>query len=111
VGPWREAGASSFHSVVIASRPATCSVLFHAHVPIVAFAGALPLPGELIRDFMECPYGAETFEAGGLQLLGPYELGLPMAEADLACLSPAELAQVSYWRPEVLSDLLFNWWD
>jgi len=39
------------------------------------------------------------------------DLSAPMAEVDLSELAKAELAQVRHWRPEVVSDLLFNWWD
>jgi hypothetical protein len=98
-------------SAVMSLRLGSDSVLFHAYAPMVAFVAAPPLPGALIRDFMECPHGAEVFEAGGLQPLGPLELGLPTMDVDIGCLSPAESAQVSYWRPEMLSDLFFNWWD
>lgn len=111
VGMWREAGTSTFHSTTITSRRVSCSVLFHAHLPVVAFTAAPPLPGQLIGAFMDSPHWAGIFEAGGLQLLGPRALGLKMADVDLGVLSQAELAQISYWRPESLGDLLFNWWD
>lgn len=111
VGPWREAGTSTFHSVSIASQSASCVALFHAHLLLVAFTVTPPALGQPIVGFVDPPSWAETFEAGGLHLLGPLTLGRPIADLDLGGLSRAELNQVAYWRPRSLGDLLFNWWD
>ncbi|MEZ0066218.1 hypothetical protein ABIA32_002228 [Streptacidiphilus sp. MAP12-20] len=111
VGPWREAGTCTFHSVSIASQLASCVALFHAHLPLVAFAVTPPSPGQPIVGFADPPSWAGTFEAGGLRLLGPLTLDRSIADVDLGGLSCAELDQVSYWRPRSLGDLLFNWWD
>lgn len=35
----------------------------------------------------------------------------PMAVVDMSEWTEAELGGIRYRRPEVLSDLLFNWWD
>lgn len=60
---------------------------------------------------MNPPPWADAFEAVGFGCLSVEDLSLPMSKVDVAELAEAELTQVRYWRPQVLSDLLFNWWD
>lgn len=41
----------------------------------------------------------------------PTEMATPLAECDLTGLGDVELAQICFWKPETLGDLLFNRWD
>jgi hypothetical protein len=34
-----------------------------------------------------------------------------MSAVDVVELAECEPAEVRYWQPDELSDLLFNWWD
>ncbi|MHA5051329.1 hypothetical protein [Streptomyces sp. SD15] len=86
-------------------------VLCHAHLPVAAFIETPPMPGKPVSGFVDPPSWAGGFEAAGLRILPVEELSTPMTRVDLSELSTAELAQIRYWHPEVLSDLLFNWWD
>jgi hypothetical protein len=39
------------------------------------------------------------------------ELSRPVTEHDLVNLSPMEQAQIRYWEPDRVADLVFNYWD
>ncbi|GAA4026066.1 hypothetical protein [Streptomyces plumbiresistens] len=104
-------GTSSFEAVTIAGRGESRTVLCHAHLPLVAFTDTPPEPGRPLSGFVDPPSWAEAFRAAGLRALRADELSTPMCRVDPAGLAEAELAQLRYWRPDTLSDLLFNWWD
>ncbi|MEU9286634.1 hypothetical protein AB0D57_18420 [Streptomyces sp. NPDC048275] len=101
----------TFHSVTIAQGPVSHIVLCHAHLPVAAFTETPPVPGKPVSGFVDPPPWAGGFEAAGLRILPVEELSTPMTRVDLSELSTAELAQIRHWHPQVLSDLLFNWWD
>lgn len=104
------AGVAAFHAITLTTRAASHTVLCHAHLPVVAFTVTPPAPGN-VWDFVDPPDWARGFEAAGFQVLTARRLGTPMSRVDVGDLSLAELVQVRYWLPEVLGDLLFNWWD
>ncbi|KUN92301.1 hypothetical protein [Streptomyces resistomycificus] len=101
---------SSFHAVTITGRGAARTVLRHADRPLVAFTLAPPVPGPPVSGFVDPPAWAAVFEAIGLRSLSVRELGTPLSQVDERELAEAA-DDIRYWRPEVLSDLLFNWWD
>ncbi|MFC7259402.1 hypothetical protein [Streptomyces lutosisoli] len=105
------AGVSSFHAVTVAGRGASLVVLCHDHLPVVAFTDTPPVPGRPVARFVDPPAWAGSFGTVGYRVLHARDLSAPMTEVDLSELAKAELAQVRYWRPEVVGDLLFNWWD
>lgn len=111
VGELPSAGAASFHSVTITSRAEEYFVLCHAHLPVVAFTELPPVPGQPPSHFVNPLPWADTFEAVGFRCLQAEDLSLPMSKVDTAELAEAELTQIRYWRPQALSDLLFNRWD
>jgi len=111
VGELTPAGASSFHSATITSRAEEHVVLCHAHLPVVAFTELPPVPGQPLARFVNPPPWVDAFTAFGFRYLQVEDLSLPMSKVDVAELAEAELSQIRYWRPQALSDLLFNWWD
>ncbi|MFI2431373.1 hypothetical protein [Streptomyces sp. NPDC018693] len=111
VGELAWAAASSFYSVAITRRAETHVVLCHAHLPVIAFADAAPVPGRPLTGFVDPPGWADGFSTVGFRCLSVEELRTPMSDVDATGLTEAELTQIRYWRPEALSDLLFNWWD
>lgn len=104
-------GAPSFYAVTLTTRAASHTVLCHVHLPVVAFTLTPPAPGRTVCGFVDPPDWAGGFEAAGLRGLSAECLDTPMSGVEVGDLSRAELAQIRYWRPEVLGDLLFNWWD
>ncbi len=104
-------GAPSFRAVTLTTRAASHTVLCHARLPVVAFTITPPVPGGTVCGFVDPPPWAGGFEAAGLRGLSARHLDTPMSGVDVGDLSRAELAQIRYWRPAVLGDLLFNWWD
>jgi hypothetical protein len=64
-----------------------------------------------VSGFVDAPMWTGGLMGAGLHVVTAQELSTPVDQVDLGGLSKAELAQIRYWRPAVLSDLLFNWWD
>ncbi|MCT9076504.1 hypothetical protein [Streptomyces fulvoviolaceus] len=104
-------GTSSFHAVTITGRGHSHVVLCHAHLPVVAFTDTLPVSGRPLSGFVDPPTWVAGFEAVGLRPLPVDELSTPMSRVDVSELTKVELDEIRYWRPDALSDLLFNWWD
>ncbi|MFE1314809.1 hypothetical protein [Streptomyces sp. NPDC058755] len=105
------AGASSFHALTITSRAEEYVVLCHAHLPVIAFANVHPVPGQPLSGFVDPPPWVDDLGVAGFRCLSVEDLRTPMAKVDVTELAEAELTQIRYWHPAVLSDLLFNWWD
>ncbi|MFJ5228414.1 hypothetical protein ACIQBJ_00825 [Kitasatospora sp. NPDC088391] len=105
------AGTSTFHWFPIAAEREAQAGLCHAHLPLVAFTRVAPQPGQPLSGFVDAPMWTGGFASVGLRVLTVKELSTPMEQVDLRGLSRVELAQIRHWRPEVLGDLLFNWWD
>ncbi|MFD3620269.1 hypothetical protein ACFWWT_34530 [Streptomyces sp. NPDC058676] len=104
-------GPSTFEAATITGRGEPCTVVCHTHLPLVAFTDTPPEPGRPLSRFVDPPPWADAFGAVGLRALRVTELSTPMSTVDVEELSAGELEQVRYWRPDALSDLLFNWWD
>lgn len=103
--------AASFDAVTIGGCGWTRAVLCHVNLPFVAVTNTSPVPGRPVSGFVDPPGWAGIFERIGLRALHAQELSVPMAKVNVSDLSRAELSQIRYWRPAVLSDVLFNWWD
>src|SRR4051812_47934462 len=95
----------------VGGREGAYVVLCPAHLPVVAFADAPPVQGCPVAVFVSAPRWAQCFADVGLRLLDVPELSTPMGEVDPGEPAEAELAQVRYWRPELLGVLLSNRWD
>lgn len=104
-------GVSSFYAVTIRGRSQAHTVLRQADLPLVAFTREPPVPGRPVAGFVDPPSWATPFEDIGLRALSVRELRTPVSEVDAGLLATADPDDVRYWRPDVLSDLLFNWWD
>ncbi|RJQ83386.1 hypothetical protein D5S17_00465 [Pseudonocardiaceae bacterium YIM PH 21723] len=101
-----EADDCNHHTAEFAQAPDTMLVLGHTLLPLVA---ATDCPG---GRFVELPADlAEAYAAKGFEPLAAADLIRPLDQADTSALHPAELEQISYWRPETIGALLFNHWD
>jgi hypothetical protein len=101
----------TFHASALVGRGGGHVVVCHAHLPVVAFLDEPPMAGRPLSGFVDRPSWSDVFERVGLRPLSVEYLGTPMLRVDVSELGDAELRQLRYWSPEVLSDLLFNWWD
>jgi hypothetical protein len=48
---------------------------------------------------------------GGYTVTNVVELGRPLTEDDGAALGPGDLAQLRYWKPRTVGEVVFNWFD
>ena len=95
----------------LATRAGRVAVLLNAQYPIVGFADP-PMSGEVLLRFRDGSALAEFFrEFGVYEVLSASDLERRPTPDDLDGLSEAELAQVAYWRPQRVGDVVFNYWD
>ena len=87
------------------------AVLLNAQYPIIGFAEPA-MSGELSLRFRDSAVLAEVFhELRVYAVLSASELERRPTSGDFGALSEAELAQVAYWRPQRVGDVIFNYWD
>lgn len=100
--------SGNFHAATLLIRDRGIRALCNAHFPIVAFVSDKEGP----LDFLDAPALASSFEeTGQFEVADRRELEEAPDGASLAVLGAAELAQVRYWRPHRVGDIVFNRWD
>ena len=101
----------NFHTIAFGSGDNTAFVLINAHYPVCAFTKEFADRGDPI-EFSECTELADAFRR--VSRFTPIPLAhlqrRPEAE-DLAGLDQVEMEQVSYWKPETIAEIIFNYWD
>ncbi|WP_152627904.1 hypothetical protein [Streptacidiphilus neutrinimicus] len=86
-------------------------VVAHLLLPIVTLAAASPVFGDAPKALVPQPAWAEDFVVAGFQVLDDAALRTPLREVDLSALPVIERKPIRRWKPAVLGELLFNWWD
>lgn len=100
----------NFHVAELCLRSGVFFVLCNAYHPWLAATAKYP-------TWMEEPflYSAELCSAtesmSNFRFLQPDQLEQPLTLEALRTLSPDELSQFLYWKPERLGDVIFNFWD
>lgn len=101
----------NFDTVLLGYARMRVAVLRHRLLNLVAFievpAGCVGLP----LAFIDCPRLARIIGEYGFQVLPAADLQEPLTAADLSDLTVSERREVSYWKPAVVGELLFNYWD
>ncbi|MEW2356881.1 hypothetical protein [Spirillospora sp. NPDC029432] len=101
----------NFYTAVIVRGEWRVAILAHRHLALLALA-VPPAKGEMEVRFVEEPeVAAVVAELGSFRLMSMEELRTPLDQADLSALAEAELAQVAYWKPHTVGELVFNYWD
>lgn len=95
----------NYYSIEYVLRGESYFVLLHCHYPFVAFASA----AEQI-NFLDVPVMSAKYKPYYTVLTKHY-LDTPLSSEHLSSLSKAELAQVSYWKPKTVGEVIFNHWD
>ena len=108
----RPAGiATNFHTFEISLPEQKVSILCNAHFPLIGFAEPIA-PGQQVFSFVDVSGLAAVLKSiGGLEVLTAGELKSPLVQESISDLSPAELKQVAYWRPQTVGEVIFNCWD
>lgn len=100
----------NFHTVEIGMDQQRFAVLRHATVPLAAIAG--PLDDDMTFTFGHHPgLAAAITDVIDVHLLTAGELNTLLSRADVDDLGRGEPAQIAYWRPGTVGELLFNFWD
>jgi hypothetical protein len=87
------------------------AVVLNRYYPIVAFV-APPSEHESRRRFVDAPALYDSFRGFGIyEVLTASEAQRPVAEEFCRSLSRTELEPLRYWRPQLIGDVVFNYWD
>jgi hypothetical protein len=113
--PFHESGgvAANFATLVVELPTGAVAVLLNLHFPVVAFArpsvaGGVAGPVE----FTDCePLALALRRIGAYEVASRIELERPVRSDDFRLLSPAEMRQIKYWKPNRVGDIVFNFWD
>ncbi len=103
--------SANYHRILLSLPDMAILVLCNAHFPLVAFGKPTDSLAPAF-SFIDHPFLARFFEqTGHFRVLPAHELNqLPTPEA-IAALAPAEQAQVRYWRPLRVVDIVVNAWN
>lgn len=109
-GQWLSMDASlngkNFYSAKLLLAHKQCYLLMNAYYPLFAFAASIE-QGQVA--FMDQPAVASDWSYP-YPLLCAAELLAPYA-GSIDALAEVELAQIRYWKPTSIGDILYNFWD
>lgn len=80
-------------------------VLLNHHYPFLAFSSTMEEITFIDKPVMTVKYQSYY------NVLTKEFLDTPLASKHLSALSQAELAQISYWKPSTVGEVIFNNWD
>lgn len=100
----------NFHQAVLQWRQRDVAILCNSTLPLLAFAEPPVACGELI--FCDHPELCSALASlGGYETFPAAELERSVSPTDLSHLDAVEREHASYWMPQRIGDLVFNWWD
>jgi hypothetical protein len=106
--------AAGFRNFTIARfdfSNSTVAVLLNVIHPIVGFAN-WPTESQILFEYIDHQRLAEVFGTlGNYTVATCKELNQPLLREMCRELTPTELKQVRYFRPERVGDVVFNYWD
>lgn len=111
VQSFREPGATPNYIVAhLDLRDGPVVVLCNCAIPRVAFTqheseGVTPI------RFIDMPALADAMHRLSFTAIPADALHAPLGTIDTACLEPGELADIRYWRPQTVGELIFNHFD
>jgi hypothetical protein len=100
----------NFHSAMIITGDRPSWIIVNQIHPLVAAATSISMGTMSFIDGTQHLKQAVALTPP-FRLLSALELSLPVTEHDLVNLSPVEKAQIRYWQPESVGDMIFNYWD
>jgi hypothetical protein len=100
----------NFHSAKILTGDQTSWIIVNQIHPLVAVATSIRMGTMSFIDGTEHLTQAVALTPP-FRLLSALQLSGPVTEHDLVNLSPTEQAQIRYWQPERVGDVIFNYWD
>jgi hypothetical protein len=102
---------SNFAQAILEISGVLIAVLLNAHFPVVAFARPRE-DGEMQFRFIDAEPLAKVFKGlGCYEVLTSRQANRRLAPEDTLLLGRGEKDQVRYWRPRVIGDIVFNFWD
>ncbi len=102
---------ANFARVTLELPGGPVAVVLNLHYPIVAFVAPQPDNESRLR-FVDASAVSDSFRGFSIyKVLTASEAGRPVAEEVCRLLSPTELEQLRYWRPQCIGEVVFNDWD
>ena len=102
----------NFHSALLTTPETAVSVIGHSTYPV--FAVSEPLQTYLCElSFADCEALSREIEAmfPSITFATADELNCKPTESNLVNLDKSELEQLTYWKPQTIGEVVFNWWD
>lgn len=100
---------SNFYCATVEIEDTKVYMLLNEHYPYLAFASVVEF-GNI--KFINKPILYEEFSSF-YRVKDPDELNVPLNQNLLKQteLNSSELEQISYWKPETVGQIIFNYWD
>lgn len=99
--------SANFYKVQVEMFDFVFYILINKHYPYLAFAAAVDF-GDI--QFVDIPALSKQF-SHYYHVLDTIELSVFIEGKHKSELNRAELQQISYWKPENVGQILFNFWD
>ncbi|MEE1820206.1 hypothetical protein PUR59_34995 [Streptomyces sp. SP18ES09] len=99
----------TFHTASVVDRAGESVVLYHAHLPWIAFAEERR--NWYAREFLPPPPWASAFASAGLTVLTRERLDTPLSAVDTSTLSKSEWRHIRDYGITTVGGVLFNAWD
>lgn len=104
---WEPRECTNFFDIKVSLRDKSFHILLNEHYPLLAFASDVNFNQ---INFIDEPSLSELFSSF-YNVLKVEELHNPLFEYQYNNLNKAEVAQIKYWKPQRIGDIIFNFWD
>ena len=107
-----EHATTNFHEALVSLHDGkeTVRVLCNAYFPIIAFTSPATREGDVRLRFLDCPELARSLSSE-FTVLSAQDAGAGVSPQVISQLGETELAQLKYWKPQRIGDVVFNYWD
>lgn len=99
----------NFHEIAVLYNGQELCVICNRAFPIVAFVQSPIDMAEMIP--LDVPELADPIREAGFEIALAADLRRFIEPKDLQLLTLNERKQAAYWKPQWITELVFNWWD
>lgn len=104
---WEPREDTNFFNIEVNIQDRLFHILLNEHYPLLAFASDVNF-GQI--NFIDEPFLSELFSSS-YNVLKADDLNNPLFGDQINNLNKAEVAQIKYWKPQRIGDVIFNFWD
>ncbi|CEG27209.1 hypothetical protein [Bacillus sp. B-jedd] len=104
---WEPREGTNFFNIEVNIQDRLFHILLNEHYPLLAFASDVTFAQ---INFIDEPLLSELFSSS-YNVLKAEDLNNPLFVDQINNLNKAEVAQIKYWKPQRIGDVIFNFWD